>query len=170
MTDTQMEHDVDTDERIHPIHVSTEWLGRYQSINHVRDVPDVYIDEPKELGGKNSGTTALEATLAALNSCTAMIMYIMQRELRFDLRGVRFETDGFVDVRRVEMKKSGLKYSEVVPIADHYKSVTQRVFIMSNEPPERVEHFRNEVHRLCPLHCLLRDAGVPLDTEWTVEA
>jgi putative redox protein len=162
-------HDVDIDERIHPIHVATEWMGRYQSINRIRDVPEVYLDEPRELGGKNSGATALETTLAALNSCTAMIMYILQREQKFDLRSVRFEADGFVDVRRVEMKKSGKLYSQVEPIADHYKSVTQRVFIDTSEPEERIDHFRNEVHRLCPMHCLLRDAGVPMETQWIVE-
>lgn len=169
-TDSPVMSDVEVDERIQPIHVETEWLGRYQSLNRIRDVPEVYLDEPKELGGKNSGATALETTLAALNSCTAMIMYVLQREMRFDLRSARFEADGFVDVRRVEMKKSRLLYSQVEPIADHYKSVTQRVFITTSESAARIEHFRNEVHRLCPMHCLLRDAGVPFETEWIAEA
>lgn len=156
------------EERIQPIHVATEYLGRYQSASHIRDLSPFYIDEPVDLGGRNSGPTALESTLAALNACTAMIMHIMRKEVRFDLRGVRFEADGFVDVRRVEMKRAGLKYSEIEPIAHHFQKVDQRVFITTNEPEDRVALFRSEVERLCPMHALLRDASVPLESSWTV--
>lgn len=158
--------DVQVDERIQPIHVSTEYLGRYQSVNRIRDLADIYLDEPVELGGKNSGPTALETTLAALNSCSAMIMFVLRREMSFDLGGVRFETDGHIDVRRVEMKRTGKKYSEVTPIADHFHNVVQRVYIRTSEPDERIEQFKSEVERLCPMHALLRDAKVPMESIW----
>jgi putative redox protein len=162
--------DVEGDERIQPISVRTEYLGRYQSANHIRDLDPMYIDEPTDLGGRNSGPTALESTLAALNSCTAMIMYVLKREMRFDLGDLRFEADGWIDVRRIEMKKTGKLYSQVEPVADHYQRVVQRVFITTSETGERLEHFKNEVHRLCPMHALLRDAGVPLESDWRVTA
>ncbi|MFG3690237.1 OsmC family protein [Micromonospora sp. CB01531] len=161
-------NDVQGDERIQPITVRTEYLGRYQSVNHIRDLPPIYLDEPVDLGGKNSGPTALEATLAALNSCTAMIMYVLRREMKFDLQGVTFEADGWIDIRRIEMKRTGLKYSQVVPIADHYQKVVQRVELVTTEHGERLEHFKHEVHRLCPMHTLLRDAGVPVESVWTI--
>jgi uncharacterized OsmC-like protein len=161
--------DVLIDERIQPIHVSTEYLGGYQSVTHVRDLPDLFHDEPHELGGKNSGPTALEATLAALNACSAMIMFVMRRELRFDLQSVRFETEGLIDVRRVEMKRTGKRYSEVEPITRHFQKVTQRVRIRTGEPEPRIALFQSEVERLCPLQALLRDAGVPLETVWERE-
>jgi uncharacterized OsmC-like protein len=161
--------DVAGEERIQPIHVSTEYLGRYQSVNRIRDLPEFCIDEPLDLGGKNSGPTALESTLAALNSCSSMIMFILRAELKFDFRGVRFETDGWIDVRRIEMKRTGKSYSQVVPIADHYDRVRQRVYLVTSESPERIALFRDEVHRLCPMQRLLRDAGVPLEIEWIAE-
>ncbi|MCC7105896.1 MAG: OsmC family protein [Chloroflexi bacterium] len=162
--------DVQSNERIQSIHVNTEYLGGYQSVNHVRDLPDIYLDEPKELGGKNSGPTPLETTLCALNSCTAMIMNILRREMRFDLQGVRFETEGQHDVRRVEMKRTGKLYSQVEPIAYHYHKVHQKVFIRTSESGERLEKFRAEVERLCPLHALLRDAKVNVQTDWVLES
>ncbi|TAN34953.1 OsmC family peroxiredoxin [bacterium] len=161
--------DVHVEQRIQPIHVSTQYLGRYQSVNRVRDLPDFYIDEPVELGGKNAGPTALETTLAALNSCSAMIMFVLRREMSFDLKGVRFEADGHIDVRRVEMKRTGKRYSEVVPIADHYQRVVQRVFIQTSEPDARMREFQSEVERLCPMHALLRDAKVPVESIWIRE-
>ena len=105
-------------------------------------------------------------TLAALNSCSAMIMYVLSREMKFDLADVRFETDGWIDVRRIEMRRRKLKYSEVEPVAEHYHHVVQKVYITSNETGERFEHFRSEVHRLCPMYALFRDAGVDLTSTW----
>jgi putative redox protein len=157
---------IDTEDRIQPIQVNTEYIGRYQSVNRIRDIPEFCLDEPTELGGRNSGPTALEITLAALNSCSAMIMYVLRREMKFDLQSVRFETQGFIDVRRIEMRNKGLKYSEVEPVAEHYHKVVQKVIITTTETGERFEHFRSEVHRLCPMHALFRDAKVDLDSQW----
>ena len=160
---------IDSDERIQPIHVNTEYVGRYQSENRIRDIAPFSLDEPTELGGRNAGPTALEMTLAALNSCSAMIMYVLSREMKFDLGAVRFETDGWIDVRRIEMRRLKLKYSEVEPIAEHYHHVDQRVYITTSEEQGRFDHFRAEVHRLCPMYSLFRDAGVKLESTWIVE-
>jgi uncharacterized OsmC-like protein len=159
-----------SEERIQPIFVTTDYVGRYQSANHVRDIPEFFLDEPSELGGRNTGPTALEMTLAALNSCSAMIMYILSKEMRFDLRGVHFETQGWIDIRRIEMRRLRLKYSEVEPVAEHYHKVSQKVVVTTGETPERLAQFRAEVERLCPMYALLRDAGVPLESSWIAQA
>jgi putative redox protein len=170
MTQTSQELEgIEGEERIQPIHVSTRYEGRYQSANKIRDLPEFFIDEPLDLGGKNAGPTALEATLAALNSCSAMIMFILRAEFKFSFANLRFETDGWIDVRRIEMKRTGKSYSQVVPEADHYDRVRQVVFMQTAEPPERIAFFRDEVHRLCPMQRLLSDAGVPLEIEWVAQ-
>jgi uncharacterized OsmC-like protein len=173
MTDVQetsaSDLQIASEDRIQPIHVNTTYLGKYQSETTIRDIPPFCLDEPTELGGKNAGPTALEMTLAALNSCSAMIMYVLSREMRFDLGAVRFETDGWIDVRRIEMRRLKLKYSEVEPVAEHYHHVDQRVYITSSETGDRFEHFRSEVHRLCPMYALFRDAGVDLKSTWIQE-
>jgi putative redox protein len=158
--------DVQVNERLQSIYVTTEYLGAYQSVNHVRDLPDIFLDEPLELGGKNTGPTPLEMGLCALNSCTAMIMNILRREMKFDIQAVRFETQGVHDVRRAEMRRTGKLFSQVEPIAYHYHKVVQRIFMKTPESDERLAKFRAEVERLCPLHALLRDARVNVVTEW----
>src|SRR6202022_3725096 len=42
--------DVQGSDRLQSIRVSTDYLGNYQSVNHVRDLPPIHVDEPKELG------------------------------------------------------------------------------------------------------------------------
>ena len=159
--------DVKSNDRLQSIHVSTEYISGYQSVNHVRDLSPIYLDEPYDLGGKNSGPTALEMTLCAPNSCTAMIMFILKREMKFDLQGIKFESEGMHDVRRVEMKRTGKLFSQVEPIAYHFHKVIQKIYIKTAESDERLTIFRKEVERLCPLHALFRDAKVNIMTEWT---
>jgi putative redox protein len=159
--------DVQVNDRLQGIKVSTQYLGNYQSQNQVRDLPPIFFDEPLELGGKNSGPTPLEMTLCALNSCTAMVMNIMRKEMRFDIQDILFEAEGIHDVRRAEMKRTGKLFSQVEPIAYHYHKVIQKVFMKTSESDERLEKFRSEVERLCPLHALLRDAKVDFVSEWT---
>jgi uncharacterized OsmC-like protein len=158
--------DVQVSDRIQTIFVATEYLSNYQSVSQVRDLPPVYNDEPVELGGKDSGPTPLEMTLCALNACTAMIINILRREMKFDVGGLRFETEGHHDVRRAEMKRTGKLFSEVEPIARHYHKVIQKAYIQTSESDERLEEMRAKVHKLCPLHALLEDAGVDFDFQW----
>jgi putative redox protein len=161
--------DVQVSERLQSIFVATEYIKNYKSVNHVRDLPDIFLDEPHELGGENTGPTALEMGLCALNSCTAMIMNILRREMKFDLGAVRFEATGIHDVRRAEMRRTGKLFSQVEPIAYHYHKVIQKVFIKTTEDDERLALFKSEVERLCPLHALLRDASVEVESIWIRE-
>jgi putative redox protein len=161
--------DVEVSDRLQTISVKTEFLGNYQSVNQVRDLEPIYVDEPRELGGKDSGPTPLEMTLCALNSCTAMIMNILRKEMKFEITGLRLEADAWHDVRRAEMRRTGKLFSQVEPIAYHYHKVNQRVYMKTPESDERLAKFRSEVERLCPLHALLRDARVDLTSEWIHE-
>lgn len=165
-TNYDLPDQVTLEDRLHTITVDTEYKDRYQSESTIRDVPPVFIDEPRTLGGFNSGPTALETTLAALNACSAMIMHIIRLELKFEMSDISFHTTGVVDSRRVEMKKTKKKYSEIAPVARHYKEVRQEITIRSDESGDRWDLFTSEVHRLCPMHALLEDAGIPVEIVW----
>ena len=161
--------DVAVSDRLQPIHVSTRYIDGYQSEVYVRDLPVGYLDEPKELGGRNKGPTPLESVLASLCGCTAMIVHIMQREMGFKLTALRCEADGVTDVRRVEMKRSGKKYSQIEPISYHFHAVRQRIYVVSDEDDERLAQLKAQVARLCPVSRLLEDAGVAFDVSWIRE-
>jgi uncharacterized OsmC-like protein len=161
--------DIQVSERLQSIRVTTDYLGNYQSVNHVRDLPPIYVDEPTELGGKNTGPTPLEMTLCALNSCTAMIMNILRKEMKFEITGVRLEAVAQHDVRRAEMRRTGKLFSEVEPIAYHYHKIDHKVFMKTPESDERLAKFRSEVERLCPLYHLMTDAKVNIVSEWIRE-
>ena len=162
-------NDVTVNERLQPISVATEYCGRYQSRVCIRDLNPYYLDEPKDLGGQNKGPTPLENVLASLCSCTSMIVHIMQREMGFKLDTMRSNAKGTIDVRRVEMKRTGKKYSEVEPLSYHFHDIHQQIYISTSENTERLEQLKEHVARLCPVSRLLEDAGVPIRVDWIRE-
>ncbi len=162
-------NDVAINERLQPISVETRYCGRYQSEVCIRDLKPYSLDEPKELGGQNMGPTPLENVLASLCSCTSMIVHIMQREMGFKLDTMRSRAEGTIDVRRVEMKRTGKKYSEVEPLSYHFYDVHQEIHISTVETDERLEELKQHVAKLCPVSRLLEDAGVPLRVDWIRE-
>jgi putative redox protein len=161
--------EVEVEDRLQPIHVASEYLGRYRSAVTIRDLPTLWLDEPVELGGENTGPTPMEGILASLTACTAMIVHILRRETGFRLEALRCEADGVVDVRRVEMQRTGKRYSEIEPIAPHFHSVSLRIRLRTAESEERLEELGRQVARLCPVSRLLADAGVALDVRWIRE-
>ena len=161
--------DVTVDQRLQPITVETQYRGGYQSEVRIRDLDTYYVDEPEDLGGQNKGPTPLENVLASLCSCTSMIVHIMQREMNFELDTMRSNAKGTVDVRRVEMKRTGKKYSEVEPLSYHFYEVHQEIYISTNESDERLEELKLHVAKLCPVSRLLEDAGVSFRVDWIRE-
>src|SRR5881397_871393 len=134
-----VEQDVKASERLQQIEVQSAWTGKYRSEVKIRDLPPISFDEPLELGGSNTGPTPLESVLSALVSCSAMIAYIVQREMSFDLKAMEFRAVGTHDVRRVVMRVTGKKYSEIEPIAKHFHSVRVEARLTTGEADERLK-------------------------------
>ena len=82
---------------------------------------------------------------------------------------MRSNAKGTVDVRRVEMKRTGKKYSEVEPLSYHFYEVHQEIYISTNESDERLEKLKLHVAKLCPVSRLLEDAGVSFRVDWIRE-
>jgi putative redox protein len=158
--------DVTTLDRIHSFSVDTVYEGRFRAVSQIRELVPMIHDEPVELGGEGEGPTPLETVLAAFNACSGMIINILRRQLKFDLRGATFKATGYVDVRRVEAKRLGIPWTEVTPLAEHFYKVEQLVRITTSETEERLLEFREGVERLCPMQSLFRDAKVPLEAVW----
>jgi uncharacterized OsmC-like protein len=82
---------------------------------------------------------------------------------------MRSNAKGTIDVRRVEMKRTGKKYSEVEPLSYHFHDIHQIIYISTSENRERLEQLKEHVARLCPVSRLLEDAGVPFRVDWIRE-
>lgn len=136
------------------------WTGGMQTEVRMRHFPTVVMDEPPALGGADAGPNPMEYVMAALDGCTSVMISLIAKEMNFDLKGFDISADGRLDLR-------GLMGT--APVSPHFHEVRQVVRLRTSEPPERVAALREEVLRRCPAYNLIKDARVPITSEWSVE-
>jgi len=107
----------------------------------------VPLDEPPELAGEDSGPNPVEAVLAALGSCQAIVYRAYASSLGLRLDRVEVEVEGDLDLR-------GLLGLAKVPAG--LRRVRYRTRIVSPEPPERIRELAGLVQAHCPVLDTLR--------------
>ncbi|HSN92932.1 MAG TPA: OsmC family protein [Anaeromyxobacteraceae bacterium] len=107
----------------------------------------VPLDEPPELAGEDTGPNPVEAVLAALGSCQAIVYRAYASSLGLRLDRVEVEAVGELDLR-------GLLGLARVPAG--FQRVTFRTRIVSPEPPERIRELAGLVEAHCPVLDTLR--------------
>lgn len=113
------------------------------------------LDEPRELGGTDTGPNPVEVVLAALGSCQAIVYRAYASVLGIRLDSVEVEAKGYLDLRGL------LAVSEVPPGFDQ---VTFSTRIVSPEPPGRIQELVTIVESHCPVLDTLR-RGIPVRGE-----
>lgn len=117
----------------------------------------VRLDEPAELGGTDTGPNPVEAVLAALGSCQAIVYRAYASVLGLRLDRVEVEAKGYLDVRG---------FLNVAPVAAGFERVTFTARIVSSEPPETLRELSRLVNQHCPVLDTLR---TPLEVSSTLE-
>lgn len=108
---------------------------------------DVRHDEPAGLGGTDSGPNPVEAVLAALGSCQAIVYRAYANALGLRLDRVEVETRGYLDLR-------GFLGDPAVPAG--FERVTFNAALVSPEPAEKIEALARLVEQHCPVLDILR--------------
>ncbi len=117
----------------------------------------VRLDEPPDLGGNNTGPNPVEAVLAALGSCQAIIYRAYANALGLKLDRVEIDARGYLDVRG---------FLGLAPVPPGFERVTFAARVVSPEPPEKIAQLADLVARHCPVLDILR---TPLDVSGTFQ-
>ena len=107
----------------------------------------VPLDEPGELAGEDTGPNPVEAVLAALGSCQAIVYRAYASSLGLRLDRVEVEAEGDLDLR-------GLLGLASVPAG--FQRIRARTRVVSPEPPERIRELARLVETHCPVLDTLR--------------
>ncbi len=118
---------------------------------------EIALDEPPELGGSDTGANPVEAVLAALGSCQAIVYRAYANVLGLRLDRVDVETKGYLDVRG---------FLGDPAVAPGFERVTFTARISSPEPAEKIQELAALVERHCPVLDILRR---PLEVRGTFE-
>jgi uncharacterized OsmC-like protein len=103
---------------------------------------EVTVDEPKSLGGTNTGMNPVEMVLCALGACQAIVarFYAKKFDIQFENFWVEVEgeldPDGFMNISDVRPGFSDIRYN---------------IHIETDAPREKVEEFIEFVESKCPV-------------------
>ena len=117
----------------------------------------ITLDEPRELGGEDLGPNPVEAVLAALGSCQAIVYRAYAATLGLRLDRVQVEVKGVLDLRG---------FLNLAPVDSGFTGVAFTARIESPEPPEKLRELARLVSEHCPvLDTLQRAVNVTGDVE-----
>ncbi|QYJ17257.1 hypothetical protein Rxycam_03099 [Rubrobacter xylanophilus DSM 9941] len=119
---------------------------------------ELTVDEPRELGGTNTGPNPVELVLAALGTCQEILYAVYAPRLGVELENVEVDVEGTLDPRGF------------LGVADEarpgFQSVRYRVRIQSPSAPEKVRELVRLVEEHCPVLDIISN---PVETSGSAE-
>lgn len=118
----------------------------------VRNFPELTVDEPPELGGRDAGINPVELVLAALGTCQEIMYSAYASVMDIPLDSVKVELKGYLDLH-------GLFGMTDAPAG--YKNIRFETKIESSADPEKIQQLIETVESHCPvLDTLIRSIDV----------
>jgi len=103
---------------------------------------ELIIDEPKSLGGTDTGMNPVEVLLASLGACQSIVARVYAPKFDVVLDNFRVEVEGDLDLDGFFNK------SDVRP---GYSDIRYKFHIKTNSPREKVEEFIRFLESKCPV-------------------
>ncbi len=111
----------------------------------------VPVDLPRDEGGEDAGTSALELNILSLTGCITTIFALVAQKRRVRFEGMKVELE-----------------AERPRGAPTITAVKGRCVIVSTQPAEEVEHALRITLRTCPVGVLYEKAGIPVTVDCEV--
>ena len=119
------------------------------------------LDMPELLGGSNRGMMPLEALLAAYAGSLNVVGNFVAKTMDFQVRGLEFTISGLLDPRGMY----GLK-----TVRQPLRTLHVEARVTTGESQRRLRRLQKELLERCPVHTLLKNAGIRIRHAWTVVA
>ncbi|TMN21661.1 OsmC family protein [Lentibacillus cibarius] len=103
---------------------------------------EVAIDEPKQLGGTDTGMNPVELILAGLGACQAITARTYANQFNIKLDDFWVELEGILDIDGMMHK------ADVRP---GYSDISYNIHIQTDAPKDKVEEFIAFIEKTCPV-------------------
>lgn len=100
------------------------------------------IDEPKSLGGKDTGMNPVEALLASLGACQSIVARVYAPKFGVKLDDFHVDVEGDIDLDG---------FLDRSPVRPGYSDIRYTFRIKTNSPKEKVEEFVRFLESKCPV-------------------
>lgn len=101
------------------------------------------LDEPKELGGTDTGMNPVEALLGALGGCKCIVARAFAKAHKVDLQEIRVETEGDLDTDGFLGKNPEAKIG--------FSEMRTKYYIKSSSSEEEIRKYVKFVEGNCPV-------------------
>ncbi len=122
---------------------STTQLTEGMRVECVARDHTIILDEPKELGGTDTGMNPVEAVLCALGACKCIVARCFAKVHRIDLQDFRVEVEGDLDPDGFMGKNKDAKVG--------LSEIRSKIYIKSSSSKEDIEKFVEFIDRTCPV-------------------
>jgi uncharacterized OsmC-like protein len=131
---------------------TVDWKGGFRSESRSRDFAPVPSDEPPSLGGDDTAPNPVEQLLGAFGNCLAVGYAANATAAGIELKGLRIELEGDLDLHTF----LGLKEGHA-----GFETVTANVTIDSDASEDQIEDLHRKVVSTSPVgHTLQRSIPV----------
>ena len=129
------------------------WTGGFRTVLEDDRGHQVVVDLPREEGGTDEGTSALELNILSLAGCISTIFALVARRRHLVYSALRVDLEGFrpKGSRTVGAAKGSLR-------------------IRTSGSREEVETVLRLTLRTCPVGLIYDEAGIPVEIEVLLEA
>ncbi|SDD17494.1 Uncharacterized OsmC-related protein [Paenibacillus sp. UNCCL117] len=103
---------------------------------------ELIIDEPKSLGGTDTGMNPVEALLASLGACQSIVARVYAPKFDVKLDDFRVEVEGDIDLDGFFNKSS---------VRPGYSDIRYTFRIKTDSPKEKVDEFIHFLESKCPV-------------------
>ena len=121
----------------------TRWVEDVLCSVSIRDFPEFAIDEPPELGGKDSSYNPVELVLAAPGTCQEIMYSAYASVMDIKLDSVEVDVRGYLDLKGLFGMEEG------VPAG--FKRISFETRISSDAPEEALAQLIDTVENHCPV-------------------
>lgn len=101
------------------------------------------LDEPKNLGGTDTGMNPVEALLNSLGACKVIVAKSFARLHKIKLKSIRIELEGELDPDGFMGKNPDAKIG--------FSKITTNFFIEADNTDEEIANFVDFINRTCPV-------------------
>ncbi|WP_028562787.1 OsmC family protein [Paenibacillus pinihumi] len=103
---------------------------------------ELTIDEPKSLGGTDTGMNPVEALLASLGACQSIVARVYAPKFDIKLDDFQVDVEGDIDLDG---------FFDRAPVRAGYSDIRYTFRIKTDAPRERVEEFVRFLESKCPV-------------------
>ena len=103
----------------------------------------IIVDEPKNMGGLDTGMTPMEILLASLGSCLTIVAYSFAASKDIKIEDMWVEVEGDMDL-------AGFMHGEP-GVRPGFQTIRPTMHIRSDAPAEKIQEFQKFVESRCPI-------------------